>query len=113
MKIVFLSERAAAEFNDFKQLSRRYGPENAKRIRGRLDDLRAAANFAELHSLFGGRFHPLRADRAGQFALDVRHPQRLIFEPADEPLPLKPDGGLEWSLVTAVRILGVEDYHGT
>lgn len=113
MKIVFTSERAAAEFNDFKQLSRRYGPENAKRIRRRLDDLRAAANFAELHSLFGGRLHPLRADRAGQFALDVRHPQRLLLEPADDPLPLKPDGGLDWSLVTVARILGVEDYHGT
>lgn len=110
--MLFTSDRAAAEFNDFKQLSRRYGPDNAKRIRRRLDDLRAAANFADLHSLFGGRFHPLHEDRAGQFALDVRHPQRLIVEPADEPLPIKPDGGLDWSLVTTVRILEVEDYHG-
>ena len=37
---------------------------------------------------------------------------RLLFEPAHDPLPRKPDGGLDWAGVTAIRILGVEDYHG-
>ncbi len=112
MNIVFPNTRLAGEFNNIKQLTRQYGPDNARRIRRRLDDLRAASNLAEMHTLFGGRLHPLVGDLAGQFALDLRHPQRLIFEPADEPLPLKPDGGLDWSLVSAVRILSVEDYHG-
>lgn len=112
MNIVFPNARLAGEFNNIKQLTRQYGPDNARRIRRRLDDLRAAANLAEMHMLFGGRLHPLTGDLAGQYALDLRHPQRLIFEPADEPLPQKPDGGLDWSLVSAVRILRVEDYHG-
>lgn len=44
--------------------------------------------------------------------MDLVGGDRLIFEPADDPVPRKPDGGLDWRLVTAVRILGVEDYHG-
>jgi hypothetical protein len=37
--------------------------------------------------------------------------ERLIFAPAHEPVPRKPDGGLDWTQVTAVCILDVEDYH--
>lgn len=112
MDIVFLNDRSRREFNDIGALTRRYGADNARRIRRRLDDLHAAPNVATMHALFGGRLHPLTGDRLGQFALDLRHPQRLIFEPANEPLQRKPDGGLDWSLITTVRILGVEDYHG-
>jgi hypothetical protein len=58
-----------------------------------------------------GRCHELREDRAGQLSLDLDHPYRLIFEPADNPIPLKPDGGIDWKKVTAIRIIGVEDTH--
>lgn len=37
---------------------------------------------------------------------------RLIFEPADKPVPQLEHGGLDWSAVTKVRILEVTDYHG-
>lgn len=37
---------------------------------------------------------------------------RMVFEVANEPVPVKPDGGLDWSKVTAIRILELaEDYH--
>ncbi len=58
-----------------------------------------------------GRCHELLHDRVGQLSLDLDHPYRLIFEPADEPIPKKPDGGIEWTKVTAVMIIGVEDTH--
>jgi proteic killer suppression protein len=38
-------------------------------------------------------------------------PWRLIFEPANDPVPKKPDGGLDWTQVTVIRILEVRDYH--
>ena len=59
-----------------------------------------------------GRCHELAGDRSGQLSLDLDHPYRLIFKPATEPIPLKPDGGLDWTRVDAVLILGVEDTHG-
>lgn len=111
MDIVFPNERVAAEFNSLKALSKRYGHENARRILRRLDDLRAAENLEARRNL-PGRCHELHHDRAGQLAIDVKHPYRLIFEPANEPVPRKDDGGLDWSQVTSIRILEVEDYHG-
>jgi proteic killer suppression protein len=59
-----------------------------------------------------GRCHELTGDKPGQLALNVSGNYRLIFEPADASIERKPDGGLDWTKVTAVRILGVEDYHG-
>lgn len=59
-----------------------------------------------------GRCHELTGDRKGELAVDLRGPYRLVFEPADNPPPVKEDGGLDWRRVTAVRILEVEDYHG-
>lgn len=111
MDIVFLDARDTATFNSLKELSRSYGAENARRILRRLDELRAAANLETLRTL-PGRCHELKHDRAGQLAIDVRHPYRLIFAPANEPVPRKADGGLDWAGVTMIRILEVEDYHG-
>jgi hypothetical protein len=54
----------------------------------------------------------LIGDRAGQFGVTVSGNYRLIFEPADEPLPLSPDGTLDPSRVTVIRVLEVDDYHG-
>lgn len=59
-----------------------------------------------------GGCHELHGDREGQLAVDVTRNYRLIFAPADDPPPAKPDGGLGWSRVTAIEILEVEDYHG-
>lgn len=111
MDIVFLNERMAGEFNSLKSLTRRFGPEQARRIMRRLDELRAAENLEAMRHL-PGHCHELTGDLAGLLSMYVRHPQRLIFEPANEPVPRKADGGLDWSGVTSIRIIEVEDYHG-
>ena len=41
------------------------------------------------------RRHELSGNRKGQFAVDLKHPQRLIFEPNHNPLPRRADGGLD------------------
>jgi proteic killer suppression protein len=64
-----------------------------------------------LRSVSQIRCHELKGDRAGTLAVDLQHPYRLIFEPANDPVPSKADGGLDWTAVTSVRILAVEDYH--
>jgi proteic killer suppression protein len=111
LDIVFQTTKFADECNDSKALIRKYGPDSAKRIRNRLADLSAAPNLETMRSL-PGRCHELTGNLLGLLALDLKHPYRLIFEPANTPIPKKSDGGLDWSAVTAVRILRVEDYHG-
>jgi plasmid maintenance system killer protein len=110
MDIVFNNRKFEKECNNQRLLEKNHGTDRAKRIRRRLDNLRDANVLEDMRNL-PGRCHELLQDRAGQLSLDLDHPYRLIFEPADEPIPTKPDGGIDWNKVTAVRILGVEDTH--
>lgn len=34
-----------------------------------------------------------------------------IFRPAEDPIPRKPDGGLNWAKVKSIIVLEVVDYH--
>lgn len=92
-------------------MTKTWGDRQAKVLRRRLDQLRAAEDLSVMRNL-PGRCHELTADRAGQLSLDLVHPMRLIIEPAEEPRPNKEDGGLDWSRVESIRVLGIEDTHG-
>jgi len=89
-----------------------WGVENARKIRQRLAELNAAATLADVGRLPPVRLHTLKGDRKGQFAVDVKHPFRLLFELAHDPVPLKHDGGVDMARITRVRVLSIEDYHG-
>lgn len=110
LEITFASTKLRAEFNDSRMLQKHYGADSAKRLRQRLDDLHAAASLDVMRNM-PGRCHELTGDRTWQLAMDVAGGSRLIFEPANDPIPQKDDGGLDWTRVTIIRILGVEDYH--
>ena len=112
MDIEFKSSKFRKLANSHKNLVRKYGPNMADLIGRRLGQLYAADNLDELPKIGKGRCHALKADRAGVLSMDLVHPQRLIFEPANDPVPLREDGGLDWSRVTIVRILEVADTHG-
>lgn len=110
MQIVFVTPKLAKTMNDDRSLAKKYGPDNARRIRRRLDDLDAAANLEEMRNL-PGRCHELTGDRQGQLALDLVHPLRFIFQPDHNPLPQRQGGGLDWSQVTQIKVLDPADYH--
>lgn len=97
-------------FNSQKKLRRLHGDVRARLIGRRLDQLRAAPTLWTMRSL-PGRCHELIGDRAGVLSIDLDGPYRLLFEPAHEPMPVKADGGLDWTRVTAVRILSIENTH--
>lgn len=111
MNITFATSKFKKQCNSHALLIRKYGQLRAKRIRIRLDDLRAARTLEDMRPPMPGRCHELKGDRAGQLSLDLDHPYRLIFEPANDPIPRKEDGGLDWTKITAVVIIGVEDTH--
>jgi len=98
------------ECNDYKLLRRRYGEIAAKKIRQRLDDLLNADHLHVMTTL-PGRCHELKGNRQGQLSLDLDHPRRLIFIPADISPALNPEGGIDWKNVRSVEILGIEDTH--
>lgn len=88
-----------------------HGDQRAKLLKQRLAELAAANMLGDLRSLPQARCHELKGSRKGQLSVDLDHPYRLIFEPAHNPVPRKSDGGLDWTKVTEIRILGMEDTH--
>jgi plasmid maintenance system killer protein len=110
LEILFASDKLRDIVNSKNDLKKQYGQAGFKRIAQRLSDLYATANLEEMRQL-PGRCHELKGDRAGQLSVRLHGGFRLIFEPANDPVPLKEDGGLDWSEVTVIRILEIEDYH--
>ncbi len=111
MLILFAQRRLEKECNNHSLLVKRYGSLQAKKIQERLADLRAVGVLEVMRTL-PGRCHELTGNFKGFLAVDLVQPTRLIFEAANNPVPTKPDGGLDWSKVTEIRIINIEDYHG-
>jgi proteic killer suppression protein len=112
LEILFKNKRLGKECTCQRLLERRHGKRRAALIRRRLDELHAAETLDVLRALPQARCHELLGNRDGQLSVDLDGPYRLIFEPGDDPLPLKDDGGLDWQRVTMVHILDVENTHG-
>ncbi|MBH0330143.1 hypothetical protein ABH14_10120 [Brevibacillus brevis] len=110
MNIYFTNRKLAKVFNSQRELAQVYGPELSKKIQQRLFELNGANCLEEISHLPPARCHELTGRRAGQFAVDLKHPHRLIFVP-DDPVPRKADGSIDRSLVSSVTILEVVNYH--
>lgn len=108
----FQNRRLARTFSSDRQLRRRYGDRLADAIEHRLVVLRNAETLSDVPITKPDRRHQLKGDRYGQYAVDLVHPKRLIFKPDHDPLPRKPDGGIDTGKVSAVMLVEVVDYHG-
>jgi len=108
MDILFRTRKLEKRCNKANSQSK---DRNEKELGKRLDEFKAARVLEDIRWLPQARCHELKGNLKGKLAVDLVHPQRLVFEPADEPIPTKPDGGLDWKEVRAVRIITIEDYH--
>jgi toxin HigB-1 len=111
MEITFVSRKIEKLCNSQKEMRAKLGDRNSKVLQLRLGQMRAAGTLEDLGKLPGARCHELAGNRKGQLAVDLVHPQRLIFSPDHNPLPAKPDGGLDWHRITRVTVLEIGDYH--
>ncbi len=114
MDISFKTRKLEKEFNEGAQLDKLHGTKRAKKIRMRMVEFRAVASLKDFWPPKSGpgRCHELtQGKRKGRLSVDLDHPYRLVFTPAHDPVPRHEDGGLDWSQVTVIIILGVEDTH--
>lgn len=111
MEIAFSTEKLKGQCTVERERFRAFGKIRGKALGRRLDDLEAADNLGVMRTL-PGRCHLLTGDRAGQFAVDIGQPYRLIFVPNHDPVPvIEDDGSLDWDRITAITIIEVVDYH--
>ena len=111
MELWFVSRKMEKLCNSDREMRAKLGSRCAERLQQRLAELRAATVLEDLRQIPGARCHELTQDRKGELAVDLVHPRRLVFEPANDPVPTKEVGGLDWSQVTAIIILEIVDYH--
>jgi proteic killer suppression protein len=111
LNILFITNELRKRCNDPRLAQRGWGGHRAKLVGRRLDQLKAAPTLADFMPT-PGRPHALHGDREGEFTVDLDGPYRLVFEPADKPLPVSPTTNeLIYEQVTSVCIRGVEDTH--
>lgn len=110
MNITFATKRLQKLCNSEKELRGKFGPRMANVIQTRLADLEAAECLSTMTTL-PGRCHELTSNLDGCLAVDLVHPDRLVFRPVDDPLPIQAGGGLDWAAVRNIQIVGIGDYH--
>ena len=62
------------------EAEKKYGLEMAEKIHQRIDEIAASDTVEEMVKFHIGRCHPLKGNRKGQYAMDLVHPYRLVFE---------------------------------
>ncbi len=97
MKLEFASNRLADASVSLAEASRLFGVPIGRKYIQRLAVLRATDKFTQLYGHRALRLHPLKGNRAGQYAVTLTGNYRLIIERVEED---------------RVRIMDVEDYHG-
>ena len=98
LEISYSSSTLRKVCEDAEVATKRYGAKMAAKIQQRIEEIRAALSVEMLIQFHIGRCHPLIGDRKGQYAMDLTHPYRLVFEKRDDRL-------------VAVEILEIVDYH--
>ena len=96
--------------NDERLCVRKLGKERAEKFQKRLNQLDVAETLEDTRYL-PGHYHVLTEDRKGQWSCDLDQPYRLIFEPYEQPIPVKEDGSYDWEKITSVNIIEIVDYH--
>lgn len=113
MDITFATKSLRKQLNEEKEMVRVHGPKRARKLKVVLQSLSAAPNLGIFAPPMSppNRCHELSGDRKGQLTVDLDHPYRLVFTPNHNPMPQRAEGGLDWRLVTAIRIEGIADTH--
>ena len=98
MDITYKNKKMEKICTDAKIADKTYGSDMAEKIHMRIDQIRAT-DTVELMILFHiGRCHQLTNNRKGQYAMDLVHPYRLVFEKHGDEIQI-------------AHIMEIVDYH--
>lgn len=111
MVIYFHTTKLQKVCNSRKEADRKLGTPMAKKLMQRLQELEAAECLADISKVPPPRCHEMSGDRKGQLSVDLQQPYRLLFIPANDPIPRMSDGGLDWNKVTEIEIVEIKDTH--
>lgn len=111
MIIYFRTKKLQKICNNAKLSKKELGHDMARKLQQRIMELKAASCLDDISRTPPQRCHLLTGDRDGQLSVDLKHPYRLFFIPANDPIPETEDEGLDWSKVTEIEIIEIDDPH--
>ncbi|MCQ2515490.1 MAG: type II toxin-antitoxin system RelE/ParE family toxin [Saccharofermentans sp.] len=80
MELTYKNSKIEKICTDAKVADRTYGNKMSEKIQMRIDEIRASDTVEDMIKYHIGRCHPLTNNRKGQYAVDLVHPYRLVFE---------------------------------
>lgn len=98
MEITYKNNKMEKVCTNATLAERTYGNEMADKIHMRIDEMTAADNVEEMIQFHIGRCLSLKNNRKGQYAVDLVHPYRLIFE-------------IYGNEIQVANIMDIIDYH--
>ena len=98
MDIEYSNKQIEKVCTNASSASKKHGKEMAERIHQRIDEIDAADTIEMMIQFHIGRCHPLTQNRKGQYAVDLVHPYRLVFEKNGDEIQI-------------ANILEIVDYH--
>lgn len=110
MIITFANKKLEKYAGNYKTAVKKLGKKRADLFIKRLDDIRQTNSYEELKYL-PGNYHDLKSNRKGQWACDLDHPYRLIFQPVSQPIPTNESGVYILVEITDVEIIEIKNYH--
>ncbi len=111
MRIYFKYKKIEKTCNEEKIAIKKLGEKRGRKLMQRMMELKAANFLSDISIYPPARCHELSGDRKGQLSVDLGQPYRLLFIPADDPIPKKDDGGLDKAAISSIEIIEIADTH--
>ncbi|MCD8217866.1 MAG: type II toxin-antitoxin system RelE/ParE family toxin [Clostridiales bacterium] len=98
MRVTYKNKKIERICTNASEAEKRHGARMAEKIHQRIDELTAAETVEMMVQFRIGRCHALKGSRKEQYALDLVHPYRLVFEKQGDEVQI-------------AFILEIVDYH--
>lgn len=98
MQIAYKTRKIEKVCTNAYEAEKKHGKEMAAKIHQRIDEIYAVDTVEEMMHFKIGRCHSLTGNRKNQYAVDLVHPYRLIFEKIGNDIQI-------------ANIMEIVDYH--
>lgn len=98
MQIEYKNSKIKKVCTNAFEAEKKHGKEMAEKIHLRIDQISAAFSVEMMIQYKIGRCHPLKGNRNNQYAVDLVHPYRLVFEKIGDQIQI-------------ANIMEIVDYH--
>jgi len=98
LQIEYKSKKLEKVCTVYSEAKKQYDENMADKIHQRIDEIKASDTVEFMVQFHIGRCHQLKGDRKGQYAMDLIHPYRLVFEQIGNKIQI-------------AKVISIEDYH--